>query len=98
VLTKTHRKWENDLDNWKRSVSALQQQFMTFDTLLQPIGIRATDAADLDAQLAATGASEGVPKTDRHLQPVSGAGQNSAASRQVAGVKRKADVIDLTEE
>jgi hypothetical protein len=78
---------------------------MTFDTLLQPIGIRATDAVDLDAQLAAAGTSEGVPKPDRYLQPVSGAGQNSAASRRpgaqlgalgpVAGVKRKVDVLRI---
>ncbi|KAF3009974.1 hypothetical protein E8E13_011285 [Curvularia kusanoi] len=98
VLTKTHNRSRRELSEWKSTIAKLRQQFQAFDLLLQPIGISATDAADLDAQLIAAGSSDGVLQAGGPLKSLSSGKQNSAARGRVAGVKRKSDVIDLTED
>ena len=111
VLTKTNRRWEREAREWKQAVIDFRQHCHSFDVLLRPISFSVTDAADLDAQLVAAGASEGTLEA---LKPMSATGQDPAllsrlgarlgAMKPVTGVKRKADVlridnlIDLTED
>ena len=98
VITKTHNKYENELEEWKYTISEMRKELESLDVSLQPLGISATEAADLDAQLVAAGASEGVMQAARPLQPASASAQNLATPKQAAGVKRKSDVVDLTED
>lgn len=114
VLTKTNRKWEKEAREWKKAISDFRQHCQSFDVLLRPIGFSVMDAAGLDAQLVAAGASESALEADQPLKPMSATGLSPAllsrigprlaAMGPVAGVKRKADVlridnlIDLTED
>ena len=114
VLTKTNRRWEREAGEWKTAISDFRQHCRSFDVLLRPIGFSVTDAAGLDAQLVAAGASEGALEADQPLKPMSATGLSSAllsrtgsrlaAMGPVAGVKRKAyvlridNLIDLTED
>jgi len=53
----------------------------------------------LDGSLLANGAADGINvNLVRPLQPTASSAQNSASSRVVAGMKRKAEVVDLTED
>lgn len=114
MLTKTNRRWEREAGEWKTAISDFRQHCRSFDVLLRPIGFSVTDAAGLDAQLVAAGASEGALEADQPLKPMSATGLSSAllsrtgsrlaAMGPVAGVKRKAyvlridNLIDLTED
>lgn len=98
VLTKTRNRFEKELAEWKSTISQLRTALENLDSLLQPLDMSATKDADLDAQLAAAGASKGVTQHDRSLEPASASAQNVAPPRRVAGRKRKSNVIDLTED
>ena len=98
VVTKTRNKHEMDLKGWQNSIDEMRKELDGLDVLLEPLGINATAAADLDAHLVSAGAAEGVVPAAKQLQLASASVQNLGAPKQVAGVKRKSDVIDLIED
>lgn len=97
VVTKTRNKHKSDLREWQNSINAMRTYLDRLDTLLEPLGLNATTAADLDAQLGSADTKARMPAT-RPLQPTAASARNSRKTKKVAGTKRKADVIDLTED
>ena len=89
VVTKTRNKYHRGLEEWFKTIDGVRKEFEEFNVLLEPLGINATQIADLDAQLVARGASKGVMQPARSLQPASASSRNVAAPKRVAGVKRK---------
>ncbi|XPS78731.1 hypothetical protein M3J09_010735 [Ascochyta lentis] len=98
VVTKTNNKYERLKAQWRVQVSEMRNELNTMQRTLAPLGIDVEKAADLEAQLARSGAAEEVTNSSQHLEPSSASTQNLAAPRGVAGVKRKSDFVDLTED
>lgn len=98
VITKTTNRRERELREWKGTISALRKKLEGLDVLLEPLGISATDAADVDAQLEAADASKGKVQANQLLQPVTASSRETPTKKQRAGKKRKRDVVTLAED
>jgi hypothetical protein len=98
VVTKTRNKYHRDLDEWFKTIDGIRKEFEDFNVLLEPLGINATQTADLDAQLVTRGLLKGAMQRARPLQPASASSKKATAPKKAAGVKRKSDVVDLTED
>lgn len=98
VVTKTNNKYHRDLQQWNYTITGMRRELEDLNTLLEPLGINATETADLDAQLINAGTAEGVVQVAQPSDTASALPGNVAAPQQVAGVKRKAIVVDLTED
>ncbi|KAJ4354890.1 hypothetical protein N0V95_003424 [Ascochyta clinopodiicola] len=98
VVTKTNKKHERLEDEWQGRVREMRVQLNTMKGSLEDVGINVEEAAGLDAQLVSAGAAKGVVSTARSLKPSPASKKNLPAPRKVAGAKRKAGFVDLTED
>jgi hypothetical protein len=88
------QRWEADVADMRKQLANMRDEFM-FNLLEGDI----IEIAGLERALVTTGTPGDVRVSAQPLQATSSSAQNSMAlDRPVAGMKRKADVIDLTED
>jgi hypothetical protein len=102
VVYKTNNEYTRTLQKWKSEVADLRKKLVHLrsDSVTRLLGGDIEEVSGLDNALVAAGSAEGVAGVaQRALQPATASAQNIAHPLpSTAGVKRKAHVIDLTED
>ena len=101
VIQKTNNEYTRSLQQWKGEVNDMRTQLngMRTQSWFDILGGDVMQVAGLDNALVAAGAAEAVGL--RHTQPLqhtSASTQNRVLPPPIVGTKRKANIIDLTED
>ncbi|KAH3978860.1 hypothetical protein HBI73_059260 [Parastagonospora nodorum] len=90
-----------NLEHWKTEVARFRVEIakLRSEFLFDPLGGDVVAVFGLDGSLLANGAADGINvNLVGPLQPTSSSAQDSAPPGAVAGVKKKVEVVDLTED
>ncbi|KAF2178652.1 hypothetical protein K469DRAFT_675665 [Zopfia rhizophila CBS 207.26] len=95
VIRKTNNEYRRLNERWNSEISAMRSQLRRLqdDIVKSSLSKDFGELVSLDQMLQTPG-SQGV----QSLKPISAVAQNSRAIAAIAGVKRKAEVVDLTED
>ncbi|KAF2865412.1 hypothetical protein BDV95DRAFT_612563 [Massariosphaeria phaeospora] len=98
IIRKTHNEFHRLKADWDRNIREMRTQLQRIqvDILPKVLGKDMGRIVDLDRVLADDGRPPGTPS--QLLAPLPAAAQNSRAIAPTAGVKRKAEVIDLCDD
>ncbi|KAH7068099.1 hypothetical protein BKA63DRAFT_106173 [Paraphoma chrysanthemicola] len=101
VIQKTNNQYLRDLQKWKSDLAELRTKMTGMQSMFvtELLGGDILMVSQFDDALRAAGAADGIiASASQPLHSMSSSAQNAARPPQVAGFKRKAEVIDLTED